>query len=120
MKVTKGDNVKTTKLTAIQHGEAMLLPVTKLPKGEVRQVTTEIIAHSETGHHHVIESPVVFQAQGEVDKEDLYIRLFEPAKLVHKKPTNRHKTLTVPTGIWKVIHKTEYNPFAGLITRVKD
>lgn len=107
--------------TAIQHGEALLLPVESFPEAvTIRKVTKEIVAHSETGHHHVVESPVEFEVQGNVDKEDLYLRLFEPAKLVHKKPTQNHKTLTVPAGIWKVLHKTEYNPFAGLIQRVKD
>lgn len=106
--------------TAIQHGEAMLFPVQDVPKAEVQKVTKQIIAHSETGHHHVVESQSPFEVQGDIDKEDLYLRLFEPAKLVHKKITMKHKTLTVPAGLWKVIHKTEYNPFLGLIRKVKD
>jgi hypothetical protein len=106
--------------TAIQHGEVLLLPVTEVPKNITRQVTSEIIAHSETGHHHVVESVTAFEVQGDVDKEDLYLRLFEPAKLVHKKTTSKHKTLTVPAGFWKVLHKSEYNPWTKLIQRVKD
>lgn len=108
------------KRTAIQHGEALLLPVDELPKGKLRKVTKEIIAHSETGHHHVVESTVAFEAQGNVDKEDLYIRLIEPAKLVHKKTTNGHKSLIIPAGAWKILHKSEYNPWTKLIERVKD
>lgn len=106
--------------TAIQHGEAMLFPVDEAPKAETKEVTSAIIAHSETGHHHVLESKTAFQVQGDMDKENLYIRLFKPAKLVHKKTTMKHKTLPVPAGIWKVIHKTEYNPFLGLVRKVKD
>jgi len=112
--------MKEVKRTVIQHGECLLVPVNNMPKSEIRSVTTEIVAHSETGHHHVVVSNKPFEAQGDVDKHDLYLRLFEPAKLEHKKVTNKHKTLKVPAGIWKVLHKTEYNPFAGLIQRVKD
>jgi hypothetical protein len=106
--------------TPIQHGEALLFPVDKLPKGKARKSKEEIVAHSETGHHHVVVSEKPFEVMGDVEKHDLYIRLFEPAKLVHKKPTQKHRTLNVPAGLWKILHKTEYNPFAGLIQRVKD
>ena len=106
--------------TAIQHGECLLVPVNDMPKGQVERVNTKIVAHSETQHHHVLEAEQAFETIGSVDKGDLYLRLFEPGKLVHKKPTQKHKTLPVLPGVWKVLHKTEYNPFAGLIQRVKD
>jgi|ERR1039458_7095670 hypothetical protein len=108
------------KRTALQHGECLMLPVDIMPEGDIKKVKAQIIAHSETGHHHVVEATKVFEVTGNIDKEDLYLRLFEPAKLVHKKLTSKHKTLTVPAGVWKILHKTEYNPFAGLIQRVKD
>lgn len=106
--------------TPIQHGEALLFPVDSLPKGDLRTSKAEIVAHSETGHHHVVVSKKPFEVMGDVEKHDLYIRLFEPAELEHKKTTNKHRTLKVPAGIWKVLHKTEYNPFRGLVQRVKD
>lgn len=112
--------MKQVKRTAIQHGEAMLFPVEDAPKADTKEVTSTIIAHSKTGHHHVVESSVSFEVQGDIDTEDLYLRLFEPAKLVHKKTTQKHKTLDIPAGLWKVIHKTEYNPFLGLVRKVKD
>lgn len=112
--------MKNIKRTAIQHGEALLFPVDSLPEGKTSKTSEIIVAHSETGHHHVVVSEAVFETMGNVDRHDLYLRLFEPAKLVHKKTTNKHKTLSVPAGIWKILHKTEYNPFAGLIQRVKD
>lgn len=108
------------KRTAIQHGEALMLPVSKIPKGKTTKVTKQIIAHSETGHHHVVEADQEFEVMGSLEKEDLYLRLFEPAKLVHKKATEKHKDLVVPAGDWQILHKTEYDPFAGLIRRVQD
>lgn len=106
--------------TPIQHGECLLLPVGKMPKGKTVKVTEQIIAHSETGHHHVVEAKQEFEVMGSLEKQDLYLRLFEPAKLVHKKATDKHKTLTVPKGDWKILHKSEYDPYFQRIQRVVD
>ena len=116
--------MRKEKLQSIRHGEIMLVPVDKLPKGTVQQHKNYIIGHSETGHHHVLESEQDFDVLElvgkEQDKRELYIRLFEPAKLVHKKTTDKHKTLTIPKGIYKRYHDTEYDPFEGLIQDVRD
>lgn len=106
--------------TAIQHGEAMLLPVKSMPKGKTTKHSKFIVAHSETGHHHMVEADQEFEVMGSLEKQDLYLRLFKPAKLVHKKATEKHKDLVVPAGDWKILHKTEYDPFQGLIREVKD
>ncbi len=101
---------------AIRHGEMMLVPVTEKVKGAEHNMF--IVAHSETGHHHVLESKKPFV----VSEEDMQflIELFEPAQLVHKKTIDKHKTLPVPAGKYKVIYKTEYNPFEQVIQRVQD
>lgn len=101
---------------AIRHGEAMLIPVTKKVTG--KQHKTFIIAHSETGHDHVLESDVPFTVS-QNDKEFL-IQLFEPAKLVHKKQIDKHKTLPIAPGKYKVVYKNEYNPWLQVISRVFD
>lgn len=103
-------------MKAIRHGETMLIPIKRLVKG--KEHTTFIIAHSETGHHHVLESKKPFVVS-QRDKQFL-IELFTPAKLVHKKTVDKHKTLTVAPGKYKVIYKTEYNPWEGVISRVFD
>lgn len=105
------------KIKAIRHGEVLLLPVSQIPKS-AKHFTSYIVGHSETGHHHVLESKKEFEVA--VDKEDLYLRLFEPAKLVHKKSVDAHKTLNIPAGTYHVIYKTEYNPFDKIIERVMD
>jgi hypothetical protein len=106
--------------TPIQHGEALMLPVDKMPKGKTTKVTKQIIAHSETGHHHVVEAEQEFEIIGSVEKHDLYLRLFEPGKLVHKKSVEKHKTLPVKPGIWKVLHKSEYDPWQQIVRKVQD
>lgn len=101
---------------AVRHGEAMLIPITKKITGT--EYNAFIIAHSETGHHHILESKVPFIIS-EQDKQFL-IELFEPAKLVHKKTTDKHNTLTIAPGRYKVVYKNEYDPFAQVIRRVTD
>ena len=102
----------------IRHGEVMLIPITKL-SGKSKDYTEFIVGHSETGHHHVLISETPFKVT-ETEKHDLYVQLFEPANLVHKKQVDAHKTLKVAPGKYKVIYKTEYNPWEQIISRVFD
>ena len=106
------------KLTAIRHGENLLIPVNEA-KGKVSKHKLYIVGHSETGHHHVLESKTEFEVI-EGEKEELYVRLFEPGIIVHQKSYDQHKTLTVPVGTFKVIKKTEYDPFQQVIRQVWD
>lgn len=100
----------------IRHGENLLLPINKDFSG--KEHTSFIIGHSETGHHHVLESKTPFKVS-QSDKEFL-IELFGPAKLVHKKQLDKHNTLTINPGKYRVIKKTEYDPWQGVIREVHD
>lgn len=113
--ITKDGNMKNA---PIRHGEIMLVPVNKIPAGKISKVNLFIVGHSETGHHHVLESKVEFEVT-EADQE-LYFRLFEPSKLVHKKAVDKHKDLTIAPGLYKRYHDTEYSPFTRLIEAVRD
>lgn len=106
------------KLTPIRHGEIMLVPVETIPEGKTSKHDLFIVGHSETGHHHVLESTKQFEIT-EANKE-LYFRLFDPAKLVHKKATDRHKDLTIPAGIYKRFHDSEYDPYDKIIRDIAD
>lgn len=106
-------------LKPIRHGEIMLVPVDSIPAGKsIGKYTDFTVGHSETGHHHVLEGQS-FEVT-ETDEGELYFRLFEPAKLVHRKATDRHKDLVVPAGMYKRYHDTEYDPFAKIIRDVAD
>lgn len=104
------------KLLPIRHGEAMLVPIKSKVTG--KEVTSYIVAHSETGHHHVLESKTPFIVSE--DDKRFVIELFQPAKLVHKKQQDAHKTLDVPAGKYKIVYKNEYNPWLEVISRVFD
>lgn len=86
----------------------MLVPVDQVPEGETTEHLDFVIGHSETGHHHVLESIDPFEVT-EAD-EELYFRLWEEGMLVQKKEADRHKNLVVPAGIYKRYTDTEYLP----------
>lgn len=103
----------------IRHGEIILHPVNELPKGKVEEHKSFIVGHSETGHHHVLESTNAFKVLTS-DKDSLWLEVLKPAKLVHQKTTDKHKTLPVAPGKYHVIYKTEYDPFLKVIRQVQD
>lgn len=105
------------------HGENGFKPVNELPKGKVTKHKIYIAGHSETGHHHILESKTEFEVI-EVDRDelikDVYIRLFEPAEVVHKKTFDVHETKTLEPGIYQITHKTEYDPFNKVMREIWD
>ncbi len=69
-----------------------------------------IVAHSETGHHHVVESPC---AQYFVDPNDpftAYLTLAEDADVKHLRPYDTHQPVTVAKGIWGIRRQREHTP----------
>jgi hypothetical protein len=94
--------------TPIRHGEILLLPVDSMPYGTTEQVASCIVGHSESGHHHVLESDEVF-AQIIAANGDLFVDLRHDTPLRHHKTHQRHRELRVPAGAWKVVRKTEFD-----------
>lgn len=96
----------------IRHGEILLIPSAAPAPGSVTAVdhsTAPVVGHSETGHHHVLECPAAVEV---IHADATYVRLAEPGALVQLKETDRHRDLPVPAGLYKVLTKTEYDPFA--------
>jgi hypothetical protein len=94
--------------TPIRHGEVLLLPVDSVPDGTFTKVTNCVVGHSESGHHHVLESDEVFE-QIIAANGDLFVDLPRDTPLRHHKTHQQHRELTVPAGAWKVIRKTEFD-----------
>lgn len=67
-----------------------------------------VVGHSESGHHHVLESEQAF-LQIVAANGDLYVDLDAPTTLRHQKTHQQHRELTVPAGAWRVIKKTEFD-----------
>lgn len=102
--------------TPIRHGEILLLPVDAVPYGSVDSVPSCIVGHSESGHHHVLESDEAFE-QVVTANGDLFVDLMRDTPLRHQKSFQQHRTLTVPAGIWKVVRKTEFDVRSSVAPR---
>lgn len=111
-------NIKDGKIVSAIHGENFLQLVKELPKGEATRHKIFIVGHSETGHHHVLESKTEFDIYEVLD--NLYVHLDTPANLVHKKTFDVHETQEIQPGTYKVYHKLEYDPFQDVIRKVYD
>lgn len=71
-----------------------------------------IVAHSETGHNHVMEAERVtaFKPAG-VNDVDLYQMFFSveaPTEIHHLRSFDTHETLLVPPGTYEVRRQREY------------
>jgi hypothetical protein len=102
--------------TPIRHGEILLLPVATVPNVPSDQVTNCIVGHSESGHHHVLESEEAF-AQIVAANGDLFVDLPSDTPLRHRKSFQQHRELIVPAGMLKVIRKTEFDVCSSVVPR---
>lgn len=114
-------NLKDGKIVSAQHGEVFLHPITMVSDGRsVTRSKSFTVGHSESGHHHILESNTEFEVLAGDENYDLYLRLFEPAKLVHKKIFDIHETEIIVPGDYAVYTKTEYDPFRDVVRAVYD
>lgn len=94
--------------TPVRHGEILLIPIASAPDGNTDRVTSCIIGHSESGHHHVLEADATF-ARIVAPNGELFVDLDEPTPLRHKKSQQKHRELLIPAGTWRVVRKTEFD-----------
>lgn len=113
-------NEKEGMRLSAQHGEVFLQRVAHAPARRAQKVKQFIVGHSESGHNHILESTTDFEVLAGDDKHDLYLRLFAPAKLVHKKSFDIHETQVIVPGDYAVYQKTEYDLFAEVRRAVFD
>lgn len=109
--------MKTFKNCCAQ-GDVMLRRVTALPD-KLTKIEPEngqyIVAHSETGHNHVIaESPVV-RLYNTTDELVSYLEVIEATDaaetvLEHMRSFDTHAPISIPPGVYEVRRQREYIP----------
>lgn len=71
-----------------------------------------VVAHSETGHNHVMEMERVeaFKPAGvkEVDLYQLFLNVEAPTEINHLRSFDTHETLLVPPGKYEIRRQREY------------
>lgn len=91
-------------------GDILIQRVEELPKG-LKAEDTNVVAHSETGHHHIATQAKVYTAP---DGMTLYMQAIgKSIDLEHKRPYDTHETirlLTKPGDVFKVRRQREHTP----------
>jgi hypothetical protein len=71
-----------------------------------------VVAHSETGHDHVIMADRVsaYKPEGvkEVDLYQMFLKVEAPTEIRHLRSFDTHETLLVPTGTYEIRRQREY------------
>lgn len=110
---------KVTKMAA--QGDVLFRRVVALPKNAVERKRTGalIVAHSETGHHHAIDSKAVSHFEVPGDPLVCYLRLDDGlgdlggVDVVHHRSFDTHETIRLlgaPGDIWQVRRQREWSP----------
>ena len=108
--------MRTFKNMAAQ-GDFIIIRVNKVPDN-VEAINPEkdkfVLAHSETGHNHVIDraSVEVFKTKGvaEADLYQLFMVVKEPSTIDHLRSHDTHESLLVTPGNYEIRRQREYTP----------
>lgn len=91
-------------------GDIAITRVDAIPE-DVVEAKDNVVAHSETGHHHIATQSKVYAAPNGME---LYIQAIgEHVDLEHKRPYDTHETirmLTKPGDVFRVRRQREYTP----------
>lgn len=99
-------------------GDLLLRRVSKLPDG-VKPLKSEngvfIVAHSETGHHHVIAERQGVQVFTSDDPLVSYLQVIDATEkteaiLEHLRNFDTHESIKIPAGIFELRRQREYTP----------
>lgn len=68
-----------------------------------------VVAHSETGHHHVVraERARLFGAESSLVA---YLLAEEPVEVEHLRPYDTHETIALSPGKWEIRRQREWVP----------
>jgi len=99
-------------------GDLLITKVSKIPdaKETPAENSEHVVAHSETGHHHVIGAEKVRHFR--IDDFVSYIDVGADAKLVHKRNFDTHGSIKLSVGKYRLNRQREY--VAGAFQRAND
>jgi predicted N-formylglutamate amidohydrolase len=85
-----------------------------LPSHAVRETPeisgTLIVAHSETGHHHVMDAGKVEMYRLPEEIYECFLVVKEETTLDHLRPYDTHESIMFQPGIYRVRRQREYTP----------
>lgn len=94
-------------------GDLLITRVDAIPQG-LEPMKAEhgdyVVAHSETGHHHVLPEGDVNVFQAANDDFVLYLVVNNETELKHLRSFDTHESLKVPPGMYRINRQREYTP----------
>ena len=94
-------------------GDMLIKKISKLPEGLTPAKSENgkfIVAHSETGHHHVV---LERSAQLLIDQTNsfiAYLNVLEPCEIEHLRSFDTHAPIAIDKGIYEIRRQREYTP----------
>ena len=104
--------MRTFKNFAAQ-GDVYFRKIDKLPENAVKcnpERGFHVIAHSETGHNHVMEAEHVTMYSLPDDIMKCLLVVDSPTELQHLREYDRHESIMFERGIFEVRRQREYTP----------
>ncbi len=104
--------MKTFERQAAQ-GDLLITKIDAIPDG-LQKVVAEgghyVVAHSETGHNHVIQQEGVDVFSAANDPFVLYLVVDTVSEITHLRGFDTHEALRVNPGIYRINRQREYIP----------
>jgi hypothetical protein len=99
-------------------GDILLRRIVKLPSGVKPAISEQgkfIVAHSETGHNHVIDDRPNVRLYTGNDPMVSYLEVIEATDatevvLEHMRSFDTHEAIAIPPGIFEIRRQREYTP----------
>jgi len=94
-------------------GDMLMTRIDELPTGMVTKSPAggqHILAHSETGHHHVMASNEAVMYEDPDNELVSYIVVEKEANLVHTRSFNTHETINFTPGTYRINRQREHTP----------
>lgn len=101
--------------TMAAQGDFVITKIDALPEG-LKQVSIEngklVVAHSETGHHHVMEATRGVTAYEKADKDifTMFLKVDAPTPIEHLRSFHTHEGLMVQPGIYRINRQRQATP----------
>jgi hypothetical protein len=96
----------------VAQGDCNIFKIDEIPAGiplaEKDELGRYVLAHSETGHSHVIDGNTV--RVYEQDEFISYLDVQEESNVVHLRSFHTHDPITLPPGKYRIARQREYTP----------
>ena len=94
-------------------GDLLITRIDALPETSIQaqpENGVHVLAHSETGHHHVVDAARVDYFHAANDSFVSYLRVNEPADLRHLRSFDTHAPIHLQPGLYRINRQREYTP----------